>query len=224
LFICKDTMRFDPKIESNIQVLESLVLQGEGAELDFKRQVTNQQKIARTLAAFANNKGGKLLIGVEDNGELIGTDAEEEMYMVHEAAEKYCDPPVDVYFTIYEFDDKCILQAEVKRSLKKPHLAPDEHQEWQIYIRANDKTLVASKTALKQLDIDDDEPFDENELDSKELAALNYLRHHDSLTAKVFSRQINISLQRANRILIKLMNLGLVLQQKDARGDYFVLR
>lgn len=217
-------MRFDPKIETDIAPLEKLVAKGEGAELDFKRKVTSRQKIARTLAAFANNKGGKLLVGVEDNGDLVGTDPEEEMYMIHEAAEMYCDPPVDVYFTIYEDEGKSILQAEVMRSLKKPYLAPDERNEWQIYIRANDKTLVASKTALQYMEEEDDEPVDESELDSKELAALNYLRHHDGLTAKIFSRQLNISLQRANRILVKLMKMGKVLQQKDERGEYYVLR
>lgn len=217
-------MRFDPKIETDISILEKLIVKGESAELDFKRAITSKQKIARTLAAFANNKGGKLLVGVEDNGDITGTNPEEEMYMIHEAAEHFCDPPVDISFTIYEDDEFSVLQAEVMRSLKKPHLALDEHNDWQIYIRANDKTLVASKTALQYIAGEDEPPVDENELDSKELAAIHYLRHHQGLTAKAFSKQVNISLQRANRILVKLMKLGLILQRKDERGGYYVLR
>lgn len=216
-------MRFQPDIETDLSKLEALIAKGEGTDLDFKRRITSQPKIARTLAAFANHRGGILLVGVEDNGEIVGADPEEEMFMIHEAAEQYCDPPVDVHFTIYEDDFVTVLQAQVIRSLKKPHLAPDEHEEWQIYIRAHDKTLVASKTALKQIDAID-EPESTDDLDTKELAALSYLRHHQSLTAKVYSRQLNISLQRANRILVKLMNMGLLLQQRDDRGEYYVLR
>lgn len=43
--------------------IKSLILQGEGVMLDFKKTITSTEKIAKSLVAFANNKGGKLLIG-----------------------------------------------------------------------------------------------------------------------------------------------------------------
>ena len=61
-------MRFTPEIKYDIETLEKMISRGEGVQLDFKQSITNQKKIARTLAAFANNNGGKLLIGVKDNG------------------------------------------------------------------------------------------------------------------------------------------------------------
>ena len=84
-------MQFSPEIKYDIDELERMISKGEGVQLDFKQAITSQRKIARTLAAFANNRGGKLLIGVKDNGTLIGCDIEEEMYMIHEAAEHFCD-------------------------------------------------------------------------------------------------------------------------------------
>src|SRR3546814_2454449 len=47
--------------------IKTLILQGEGEQLDFKNRISNCAKIAKTLVAFANTKGGKLLVGVADD-------------------------------------------------------------------------------------------------------------------------------------------------------------
>ena len=216
-------MRFNPEIKYDTDALEQLIAKGEGVQLDFKQSINNQKKIARTLAAFANNRGGKLLVGVRDNGELLGCDTEEEMFMIYEAAEHFCEPPIDVSFTIYEtVDDLSVLEAEIKNSLRKPHFAMDDHDEWQLYMRSHDKTLLASKHTQKMLE--QEEFTQTGKLDSKEQFALDFLQKNEFLLPKEFARRLNISLQRANIILVKLTKLGLILYNKDGRGDYYVLR
>lgn len=216
-------MRFNPEIKYDTDALEQLIAKGEGVQFDFKQSINNQKKIARTLAAFANNRGGKLLVGVRDNGEILGCDTEEEMFMIYEAAEHFCEPPIDVTFTIYEtVDDLSVLEAEIKNSLRKPHFAMDDHDEWQLYMRSHDKTLLASKHTQKMLE--QEESTEHGKLDSKEQFALDFLQKNEFLLPKEFARRLNISLQRANVILVKLTKLGLILYNKDARGDYYVLR
>jgi predicted HTH transcriptional regulator len=218
-------MRFNPEIKYDTDVLEQLISKGEGVQLDFKQSINNQKKIARTLAAFANNRGGKLLVGVRDNGEILGCDAEEEMYMLYEAAEHFCEPPLDISFAIYEtVDDLAVLEAEVKNSLRKPHFAMDEHDEWQLYMRSHDKTLLASKHTHKMLEREDAKEKGKYTLDSKEQFVLDFLQKNEFLLPKEFARRLNISLQRANAILVKLTKLGLILYNKDGRGDYYMLR
>lgn len=215
-------MRFSPKINHDIVLLEQLIRQGEGVSLDFKQTISDQKKIARTICAFANNKGGKLLVGVRDNGDVIGCEPEEEMYMLFEAAENFCDPPVDIYFTIFELeDDISVVEAEIKNSLKKPHFALDENDEWQIYMRSNDKTMMASSLSAKLIDRDEDA---EAITDSKQQFVIDYLTTHESITAKQLTLKLNLSLQRANRILISLLQGGHILHHKDNRGDYYCLR
>jgi predicted HTH transcriptional regulator len=53
--------------------LEVLIAQGEHQQFDFKFEVSDSKKIAKTLSAFANTDGGRLLIGVKDNGNITGT-------------------------------------------------------------------------------------------------------------------------------------------------------
>ena len=47
--------------------LKDLISGGENQQLDFKYCVSDSRKIAKTLVAFSNSDGGKLLIGVKDN-------------------------------------------------------------------------------------------------------------------------------------------------------------
>ncbi len=55
-----------------VQELKFLVSQGEGASLEFKRKATFPEKIIREMIAFANSKGGIVLIGIGDDGSLPG--------------------------------------------------------------------------------------------------------------------------------------------------------
>ena len=218
-------MRFTPETKYDLEELEKMIAKGEGVQLDFKQSITNQKKIARTLAAFANNSGGKLLIGVKDNGFLMGCDAEEEMFMIYEAAEHFCEPPVDVEFTIFEDEEGLqIVEAAVRNSLRKPHFALDEHDEWQLYMRSSDKTLMASKTTKRVLETEDSDRVDLDNLDSKQLYVLDYLKHKEFITPKILAQKLNLSLQRANKLLVQLTQAGLILYNKDARGDYYMLR
>lgn len=59
-----------------------LIASGESETLDFKQTISDASKIAKTLVAFANNKGGTLLIGVRDNGSISGIRSEDEKYML----------------------------------------------------------------------------------------------------------------------------------------------
>jgi len=45
---------------------------GEGPTTEFKRELPKRYQITRTVAAFANGSGGVILIGVEDDGEIVG--------------------------------------------------------------------------------------------------------------------------------------------------------
>ena len=68
------------------QYLLRLIKEGEHQQQDFKYRVTDAEKLARSVSAFANTDGGRLLIGVRDDGHLSGVRSEEEIYMMHKAA------------------------------------------------------------------------------------------------------------------------------------------
>lgn len=58
----------------NIEQMQSLVIQGESTNLEFKTSTAKLASAFATVCAFLNNKGGTVLIGVKDNGKIIGQD------------------------------------------------------------------------------------------------------------------------------------------------------
>ena len=53
------------------ELLEKVYL-GEDATIEFKRALPHRNSLADEIAAFANTQGGMILIGVDDNKEIIG--------------------------------------------------------------------------------------------------------------------------------------------------------
>ncbi|RLD81534.1 MAG: ATP-binding protein, partial [Bacteroidetes bacterium] len=62
--------------------IQDLIKQGENQYQDFKFVINDSKKIARSLVAFANTDGGRLLVGIKDNGNITGVKTEEEFHMV----------------------------------------------------------------------------------------------------------------------------------------------
>ena len=75
------------KVQDDTAYIRALISEGEHVRQDFKFEISDSRKIARSLSAFANTEGGRLLIGVKDNGRIAGVRSEEEMYMVEAAAQ-----------------------------------------------------------------------------------------------------------------------------------------
>lgn len=128
----------------------SLIEQGEHESQDFKFLISDSRKIARSMAAFANNSGGRLLVGVKDNGNIAGIRNEEELFMIEQAAQLYCKPEPEIKQKLYCVDGKYVLLVEISRSKKRPIKAQDDNREWKLYYRVNDEN-VASPTVLAEI-------------------------------------------------------------------------
>ncbi len=129
--------------------LENLVSEGEHQQQDFKYKVMDAAKLARSVSAFANTDGGRLLIGVRDDGHLSGVRSEEEIFMMHAAAWKYCRPESAIRFETMHAGGKTIVVATIPPCAKKPVFALDEQGKRHAYIRRKDENIVASPVHLE---------------------------------------------------------------------------
>jgi predicted HTH transcriptional regulator len=121
------------------ELLYELLKQGESISLDFKQTIT-AHKIARTLVAFANTKGGTILIGVADNKHILGIDPEEEKFVIEEATNKYCTPKIAYEIEVFEEDkEKMVLAVYVQEGKEKPYFALDLEGVPHAFIRQGDK-------------------------------------------------------------------------------------
>ena len=202
--------------------IRKLIIEGEGTTLDFKNTITSCEKIAKTLVAYANNKGGKLLIGVADDGRIVGVKSEEEeKYMISKAAASFCKPPLEPEFEEVYFDDKIVLVVEIPESDVKPHYALGEDKKWWAYIRVKDKSVLASKIVVEVLKRENRSQGVFLEYSEQEKALLEYLQEHERITAREFSMMLNLSRRRSYRILINLVLSGVIRVHTTEKEEFY---
>lgn len=202
--------------------IKRMIIEGEGVTLDFKKTITSCEKIAKTLVAFANNKGGRLLIGVLDDGMIKGVKSEdEEKYMITRAATFFCRPALEPIFEEIYIDAKLVLVAGIEPSNLKPHYSLGEDGKWWVYIRIKDKSMLASKIVVDVLKKSNNQDGVLIEYSSKEKALLEYLHLQDRITVKEYCDLLNLSRRRAQRILVNLVLSGVIRVHTTEKEEYY---
>lgn len=202
--------------------IKRMIIEGEGVTLDFKKTITSCEKIAKTLVAFANNKGGRLLIGVLDDGTIKGVKSEdEEKYMITRAATFFCRPALEPIFEEIYMDGKLVLVAEIEASNLKPHYSLGEDGKWWVYIRTNDKSMLASKIVVDVLKRSNNDDGVLIEYSSKEKGLLEYLHTKERITVKEYCDLLNLSRRRAQRILVNLVLSGVIRVHTTEKEEYY---
>ena len=192
--------------------IQGLIEQGEHEHQDFKYQITDARKIARSISAFANHSGGHLLIGVKDNGSIVGVSSEEEIYMIEQAAQMYCRPEQKVQFKIFRVEGKSVVKVDIDEADDKPVKAPDDNGQWRTYFRVADENVLASATHVKVMK-HASQPSPEDvviNLTEKEELLLSYLQNHGGITLSGFERLAHISFHSAQRTVVKLCEMGII--------------
>lgn len=130
------------------EYLQQRIAEGEHIHQDFKFAISDARKIARSLSAFANTEGGRLLVGVKDNGKIAGVRSDEEIYMIEAAAQLYCRPPATIETYIYKVEGKDVLEVVVPENPQKPVCAIDETGKAWAYVRMADENILATAIHL----------------------------------------------------------------------------
>lgn len=134
----------DLKAIRGLRHLQQLIDQGEHEHQDFKYLISDARKIARSISAFSNNDGGRLLIGVKDNGTIAGVRSEEDLYMIEQAAERYCRPTVSVEFSAIKAGQGAVVFiASIPRAFERPVEVVEADGSLQAYYRVADENITA---------------------------------------------------------------------------------
>ena len=200
--------------------IQNLIDQGENQVLDFKFEISDARKIARTLVAFSNTDGGKLLIGVKDNGKIAGIRSEEEYHMLEAAADLYCRPVIPFEVQKWTILGKTILEVDIARADKRPCLAQNEHERWLAYLRVADQNLLANRIMMKVWQKEKRKKGIFLEYSNAEKLLLDYLKTNDYITLSKFCRISKVRLQQAEEILSDFIVLEIIkisLSEKGAR-------
>lgn len=203
--------------------LKELIEGGESQQLDFKYCVTDSRKIARTLVAFSNSNGGKILIGVRDNGSIAGIRSDEEIYMVDTAAQLFCRPEITYSIKQHTTGGKTILEVTVNKGEKRPYQVKNENGRWLAYFRHDDQNLVANRVLLQVWRKEEKGSGVLVKFGKAENALMDYLAKNGSITLSKFRKVARISSYRAESILANLIIFKILIINASEKGFTYSL-
>lgn len=203
--------------------IKKLIEEGEHQMLDFKFEISDSKKIARTLVAFANTDGGRLLIGVKDNGKISGIRSEEEKYMIQTAAEMFCKPVVTFEAKEWFVNGKTVLEIIVPKSKFHKHKAPDHNNIYKVYTRVKDQNILANSILLKIWKYQNNKQNTKVSFNEAEMFLLKYLNENKKITVKDFIQKAKINKNEAERILINFTLINMIKYEITEKVIFFTL-
>lgn len=203
--------------------LQAYIREGEHQTQDFKFRVDDPKKIARTLVAFANTDGGRLLIGVKDNGKVTGIDPEEEFHIIDGAASLYCQPKITFTSKVWQEDHKLVLEIIVAPSPLKPHKAKDDENRWRAYVRRDDHTLLANKILLGIWRLATKKIERPQEFNDEQMSLLRLLRDNPKVTISRMYRILPLTKNQIDQLLVLLVTWGVIEMHITKEGTFYQL-
>ena len=207
--------------------LKRLVRIGEGYHLEFKRRVSSPGRIAREAIALANTWGGAILVGVDDDGSILGVkDTEEELFDLRRALADHCEPPIPLEFeTVPVTAKREVIVVTVEESDQKPHAFKEsgDTNNGDAFVRVDEHTLVASpemKNVMRHEKNDDGVKF---EFGESELMLLRYLETYGSIGVEQFAKIAGLEREAASAILVLLTRASVLRLIPTEKGDQFIM-
>lgn len=202
--------------------IRTLINEGEHQQLDFKFGVNDSKKIARTLAAFANTDGGRLLLGVKDNGAIAGVRSDEEYYMMEAGAHLYCRPPVAYDIHEWEEGGKNVLEVIVPKS-NEVHSAPDKDGIYRVFVRVGDQNYMANGVMLKVWKKRKNKTGVKIAFTEVEKTLIDYLEKNGRISLNTFKKLSGLSVKKCEHILANFIVLDILNINYSETGIYYTL-
>lgn len=212
----------------NRRELEQLVDLGEGISLEFKRRVPQPERIAKEIVALANTHGGRIVLGVDDKGTVMGIDhASEERFLLRQAVEAHCRPLVD-YETerVVVEPRQDVLVVTIPESTEKPHAVVDGREVQEngaVYVRVEAKSMEASPETVQDLQEQTQKAGVTFEFGETESLLMRYLDDYGRITVSQLAQLADISPERASQTLLRLTKADLLHLHSAEDSDYFTL-
>ena len=190
--------------------IQKLISEGEHMRQDFKFEITDSRKIARTLAAFANTRGGRILIGVKDNGNISGISSDEEYHMIEAAAQMYCRPEITFESRKWHIQGKTVLEVIIPESDRKPVTAQLGEGSWKAFIRIHDENKLAGSVQVSVWKKERRKKGVYFPYDAEKKILLEYLSANRAISQSAYCRIARINRKEAVEILSDLVVLGVI--------------
>lgn len=191
--------------------IHRLIEEGEHEHQDFKFKIPDARKIAHSISAFSNNDGGRLLVGVKDNGLVAGIRSEEDIHVIEAAAQIYCRPSVEVEMQAFLCEGGAVvLRASIPKAVRRPVECREDDGSWRAYYRVADENIVAHPLMVRAWRM----------MEAGNTGAIAYTEHEGALLSALEERgmasvedlmfDLHLSRIMAEDMITRLASLGII--------------
>lgn len=210
----------------DIASVQRLVAKGEGQRLEFKKKVNFPEKIVKELVAFANSNGGKLMVGIDDDGTISGTrNIEGEAFLLEENIRSLINPSLQYNVHIIKLNQKKgVAIFDIPEGSEKPYTVKvDNNEHGTVFVRHGEESIKASKEMrqiLKRRNNERDQRFSYGD---KEKVLMEMLGESEFVTLHDFADKAEIPKFIASRTLVKLVLANLLdIKPKAGCDQYYI--
>ena len=186
---------------------QTLLQEPEGKTLEFKRDLSSPKPVLKSIVAFANTAGGRLVVGVDERRKIIGVehplDEEERLCsLISDSISPRVMPNVE----LITVENKTLLVAEVFLSSSRPHWVKSDGAEKGVYVRLGSTNRQADSDLIAELQRGaagvsfDSMPMADLEIDDLDLSAIQDDFHSKSVDERML-QSLKILVQDQGRLV-----------------------
>ena len=132
------------------------ILAGESKNVEFKENLPEKSiKYMKSVVAFANGTGGKIIFGIADKTrEVVGFDKEDvfkKMDAIANAVSDSCEPAIIPDITLQTVEGKTVIVVEVSEGRQRPYYIKALGRDGGVYVRVAGTTRLAVEYMVKEL-------------------------------------------------------------------------
>ena len=132
------------------------ILAGESKNVEFKENLPEKSiKYMKSVVAFANGSGGRIIFGIDDKTKEVTGFGKEEVFKIMDAianaVSDSCEPAIIPDITLQTIDRKTIIAVEVSEGRQRPYYIKSQGRDKGVYVRVAGTTRPADEYMIKEL-------------------------------------------------------------------------
>lgn len=124
--------------------LLEIIANGESSGVEFKRDDIRPEQLAKEIVALANFQGGRVILGIEDDGTISGLQQKNTQEWVLNVFRDKVFPQIIPYYEELKIDDHRVAVITIAPGISKPYMLKHNNRE-EVYIRMGDRSELASR-------------------------------------------------------------------------------
>ena len=209
----------------NPKKLISFIKTGESERLEFKLKSNHPVRILNELVAFANTKGGHLIIGVDDNKNIIGLkDGDEDIFYLEQLIDERIYPKLP--YKMYKHGiskDMEIVIIEIAEGNEKPYYVNEkEKKTGSAYIRIKDESIKAGKILRMLLNKNFKEDNISISYENDIQPVLRLFANKNELSREEIKESLKLKNRELDLILLKMIRNDLISFKIEDQSLFYV--